>query len=37
MAACLVVLFGWFWSALALLMAMNLGSVAQRRRTINPE
>jgi hypothetical protein len=37
MAACLAALFGWFWSVLALLLAMNVGYVARSRRTITPE
>ncbi|MFI5459715.1 MAG: hypothetical protein ACHRXM_30180 [Isosphaerales bacterium] len=37
MAACLAALFGWFWSVVALLLAMNVGYVARSRRNITPE
>ena len=37
MAACLAAIFGWLWTFVALLLAMNVGSVARSRRNITPE
>ena len=37
MAACLAALFGWCWSGLALLLAMDVGFVVRSRRSIPPE
>jgi hypothetical protein len=34
MAACLAAIFGWFWSVLALLLAMNVGYVARSKRVL---
>jgi ABC-type Fe3+ transport system permease subunit len=36
MAACLVAVFAWLWTALALLLAMNVEHVARARRVITP-
>ena len=37
MAACLAAIFGWLWTVIPLLLAMNVGSVARSRRIITPE
>jgi hypothetical protein len=37
MAACLAALFGWLWTIVPLLLAMNVGSVARSGRNITPE
>lgn len=37
MAACLAAVFGWFWTVIPLLLAMNLGRIARSRRNITPE
>jgi hypothetical protein len=37
MAACLAAVFGWIWSFVPLLLAMNVGYVARSRRNIVPE
>ena len=37
MAACLAALFGWLWSVIALLLAMNVGYVARSSRIITPD
>jgi hypothetical protein len=36
MAACLVAVFAWLWTVVALLFAMNVGNVALSRRAITP-
>ncbi|HEX3450408.1 MAG TPA: hypothetical protein VHS97_19290 [Isosphaeraceae bacterium] len=36
MAACLVAVFAWLWTAVALLLAMNVEHVARARRVITP-
>jgi hypothetical protein len=36
MAACLVAVFAWLWTVVALLLAMNVGNVALSRRAIAP-
>jgi len=36
MAACLAAVFGWCWTVVALLLAMDVGYVARSRRTITP-
>src|SRR5262249_38634968 len=36
-AACLAAVFGWMWSFVPLLLAMNVGYVARSRRNIVPE
>jgi hypothetical protein len=37
MAACLAVLFGWCWSGLALILAMDAGLVARKSRFHTPD
>jgi ABC-type Fe3+ transport system permease subunit len=36
MAACLVAVFAWLWTAVALLLAMNVEHMARARRVITP-
>lgn len=36
MAACLIAVFAWLWTAVALLLAMNAEHVARARRVITP-
>jgi hypothetical protein len=36
MAACLVAVFAWLWTAVALLLAMNVEHIARARRVITP-
>lgn len=37
MVACLAVLFGWTWSGLALILALDVGYLARPGRTLRPE